>query len=99
MPMPKRTLFKRCLSVRNKAPPPAPEGTPTQERQTWRGPPSAPPPEVEDTPRSDHTFHSVRESDDELDANHSWNPTERVIIRGVEDYFGRSEDILVELRR
>ena len=83
-------------SVRSRVPR-APEGTPPQEGQTWPGRPSGPPPELEDTPRSDHTFHSVRESDRELDANHSWNPRERVIIRGMEDYLGRSEDIMVEV--
>ena len=50
-----------------------------------------PPLEVKDTPRSDQTFHSMRESDREFDANHTWNPMECVIIRGMEDYFGRSE--------
>ena len=32
-------------------------------RQTWPGPLFAPQPKVEDTPRSDHLFHSAREVD------------------------------------
>ena len=75
--------------VRNRAPPP-PEVTQLQERPTWHDPPSDPPPEVGGTPRSDHTFHRTKESDREFDANHSWNPRERVIIRGMEDFYERS---------
>ena len=57
--MPKRTSFKAVPErVRNRVPP-APEGTPPQERQTGPGPPSAAPTEVEDTPRSNHTIHST----------------------------------------
>ena len=40
--------------------------------------------ELKDTQRSDHTFHSIKESDREFDANLSWKPRE-----------GRSEDIMV----
>ena len=60
-------------------------------------PPTAPPSPLEEeaTPRSDHTFHSTRESDRELNANHSWNLRERVIIRGMEDYLGGSADTMV----
>ena len=55
--------------------------------------------EAEDTPRCNNTFHSVKESDREFDANHSWNPRERVIIGGMGDYLERSEDILVEAEK
>ena len=77
----------------------APEGALSHD-----GPPSAPPPEVEGTPPSDHTFHSARESElryqqDECDANRSWNARERCIIRGMEDHLGRSEDILVDVHK
>ena len=41
--------------------------------------------------------HDIRESDRELDANHSWNLRERVVIRGMEDDLGRSEATLVEV--
>ena len=50
---------------------------------------------MKDTPRSDHTFSIFKASDREFVANHSWNPQERVIIRGMEGYFGRSEDVMV----
>ena len=70
--------------------------TPLQGRPTWLGPPSTSPPEVRDMPRSDHSFYGVKESSRDFDANHRRNPMERVIIRGVEDYLGRSEEILVE---
>ena len=37
----------------------------------------------------------TRESDRELDANHSWNSRERVVIGGMEDHFGRTEGVMV----
>ena len=86
--VPKRTPLKAVPeTVRNMAPP-ALGGTPPQKRQTWPGPPSDHHLRWRDTPRSDHTFHSIRESDRVFDANPSWNPKERVIIRGMEDYLG-----------
>ena len=48
--------FQNPECVRNRAPL-ALEGTPPQERQTWSGPPWAPPLEEEDSLLSDHTFH------------------------------------------
>ena len=50
---------------------------------------------MKDTPRSDPTVQG-NQSDRDLDANHSRNPRERVIIGGMENYLGRSEDIMVE---
>ena len=51
-------------------------------------------PEVGESPRSDR---SVQESGSECDANHTWNPRERVIIRGMEDYLARGQRSLVEV--
>ena len=80
--------------VRNRGPPP-PEVTQLQERPTWYDPPSDPLPEVGGTQRSDHTFHTISESDREFGANHTWNPRERVTIRGMEDHHEISGSILV----
>ena len=41
--MPKRTPFNAVRECSRDRAPPAPEGTPLQERQTCSGPPSAPP--------------------------------------------------------
>ena len=87
--MPKRTPSNSVPENLRNGAPLAAAGT-----QMWPGPPPAPPSEVEDTPRSDHTFHTVRDSDRKLDANHSSNPRESFIIRWIEDYLGRSEDIM-----
>ena len=90
----KRTPFKAVPeNVRSRAPP-APEGAPLQSRQEWLGPPSAPLPEVEGTPRSDHIFHSttqveLRYQQDEFGASRSWSARKCVIIRGMGDYLGR----------
>ena len=51
---------------------------------------------VEDTAERPH-LPQYKGSDHEFDANHSWNPRERVITRGIGDYLGRSEDIAVEV--
>ena len=43
-PIPQSALFKVVLDCARNTAPPAPEGTSPHERQTWPGPPSAPPP-------------------------------------------------------
>ena len=70
-------------------------GTPLSRKATRLGPPSGP--EVEETPRNDHTFRSVKESDCEFDANHTWNRKDRILIREMEDYLGLSQEILVDV--
>ena len=95
-----QTHAAKC--ARNRTPP-EPEGTTQQERQTSPGRASAPPPEVEDMPRSDHIFHSAREVElryqqDEFDASRSWSAQERVIFRYVEDSWGKAKMHSRELR-
>ena len=58
----------------------------------WPGPPKDPPAEV------DEMEVEEMEPDLDIDANHAWNPRERVIIRRTEDYLTKkSEEILVEV--
>ena len=72
------TQVKAVPEVAKSRAPPVPEGAPPQNMQVWLGPPSAPMPEVEGVPRSDHLqCEESGTQQDEFDANRSWNARER----------------------
>ena len=92
-----RTLAKAVPGCLRNRPPLLLTRTPLSRKATWLGPPSDPSPKVEETPRNDHTFRSAKESDCEFDANHTWNPRDRVLIREMEEYLRRCSEILVDV--
>ena len=69
-PTPQSAPYKAVLECVRNTGLLSPEATPLQERPTWLGPPSTPPPEVRDTPGSDHSFHGIKESSRDFDAIH-----------------------------
>ena len=68
-PTPQSAQYKAVLECVRNTGLLLPKATPLQVRPTWLAPPSTPPPEVRDTPRSDHSFHGIKESSRHFDAN------------------------------
>ena len=84
-----------CL--RNRAPPP-PQGTPLQQKSDVAWPAVGPAARGgRKKLRSSRPSTVQKKTDSKFDGNHAWNPRERVIIRVMEDYLGRSEEIPVEV--
>ena len=89
---PKRSPVNAVLlCLKNRAPLP-PKGTPSQQKATWLGPPSDPPPEfAEAESQSWHISAGVNPP-------WQWCARERVLIQSIENYVLEPRDPLAQIR-